>query len=93
VCGICWIPDGIAINTRQLRLLVGKCKSSINAMFQNIGYATIPTTRDYGTTLVELLPVLKDNFSELRKWTVRFSKPFVDAPAAPLGGPGETQGA
>jgi hypothetical protein len=42
-------------------------------MFHNIGYATIPTARDYGPTLVELLPVLKDNVAELRKWTVRFS--------------------
>jgi hypothetical protein len=47
VCGICWLRELIAINTRQLRLLVLKCKSSINAMFQNIGYVTArrhPTT-------------------------------------------------
>jgi hypothetical protein len=70
---MCWIHDGIAINTRQLRLLVGKCKSTINAMFQSIGYATIPSARDYANTLVEIFPVLKDNFAELRRWTVRFS--------------------
>jgi hypothetical protein len=32
VCGICWLNADIAINTRQLRLLLSKCKSSINSM-------------------------------------------------------------
>jgi hypothetical protein len=25
-CGVCWIENGIAINTRQLRVLMGKSK-------------------------------------------------------------------
>jgi hypothetical protein len=71
VCGICWLADFIAINTRQLRLLIGKCKSSINSMLQNIGYVTIPTARDRAVALVDFFPILKDNFPELRKWTMR----------------------
>jgi hypothetical protein len=53
-------------------------------MFQNIGYTTIPTARDYASALVEFFPVLKDNFTELRKWTVRFSSPAIpEVPADP----------
>jgi hypothetical protein len=43
----------------------------MNAMFQNIGYATVPATRDPGTAFAEVFPILKDNFPELRKWTMR----------------------
>lgn len=71
VSGIVWLPNAIAINTRQLRLLLSKCKSSINALFQNMGYVTIPTTNDYSSSLVSVFPILKDNFNELRKWTIR----------------------
>jgi hypothetical protein len=77
VCGVCWLNGAIAINTRQLRLLLSKCKSSVNAMFQNIGYATVPTTSDYGGALAAFFPVIKDNFTELRKWTIRSAKPVA----------------
>ena len=73
VTGIVWLPNAIAINTRQLRLLLSKCKSSINALFQNMGYVTIPTTTDYSSSLIQYFPVLKDNFGELRKWTIRLN--------------------
>lgn len=71
VCGIYWMPDGIAINTRQLRILLSKCKSSINALFQNLGYTTTPASSEFASALVRIFPMLKDNFPELRKWTQR----------------------
>ncbi|OHT13105.1 potassium/sodium hyperpolarization-activated cyclic nucleotide-gated channel 1 [Tritrichomonas foetus] len=74
VSGIAWLPNAIAINTRQLRLLLSKCKSSINALFQNMGYVTIPTTNDYSSSLINLFPLLRDNFTELRKWTIRLAQ-------------------
>jgi hypothetical protein len=75
VCGICWLNGDIAINTRQLRLLLSKCKSSINSMFQTLGYVSVPTTSDFGTALAAAFPVIKDNFGELRQWTIRSVKP------------------
>lgn len=75
VTGIAWLPNAIAINTRQLRLLLSKCKSSINALFQNLGYYTIPTTNDYSSSIISCFPILKDDFSELRKWTIRLVSP------------------
>jgi hypothetical protein len=83
VCGVCWLNGAIAINTRQLRLLMSKCKSSINAMFQDIGYATVPTTSDYGGALAAFFPVIKDNFAELRKWTIRSAKPVQNTENVP----------
>lgn len=71
VCGVCWIDNGIAINTRQLRLLIDKCKSSINGSLHRMGYNPTSTAGDVNSTLVEKMPILKGNFSELRQWTVR----------------------
>jgi hypothetical protein len=80
VCGICWLNSGIAVNTRQLRLLLSKCKSSINSMFQSIGFSSIPTTNDYEAALTAYFPLIKDNFAELRRWTIRTPK-LPDDPA------------
>ncbi|OHT11771.1 hypothetical protein TRFO_18655 [Tritrichomonas foetus] len=71
VCGICWLDDAVAINTRQLRLLISKCKSSINGSFQLLGYGTVPSGSDSTTALIRYFPFMKDNFAELRQWTIR----------------------
>ena len=71
VCGVCWIDSGIAINTRQLRLLIDKCKSSINGSLHRMGYSPSTTGGDTSNSLVDKIPLLKGNFSELRQWTVR----------------------
>lgn len=71
VCGTIWLKDSIAINTHQLRLLVDKCKSSINGSFQAIGYSTIPAGTDSAKELIAKFPFMRDNFGELRQWTIR----------------------
>ena len=71
VCGVCWLNDKIAINTRQLRLILSKCKSSINGSFQQLGYGTIPTGADSSAELINYFPELENNFPQLRQWTVR----------------------
>lgn len=72
VCGICWLKgSSIAINTRQLRLIVAKCKSSINGSFQLLGYGSVPTGAESSSSLIKYFPFLKDNFAVLRQWTVR----------------------
>lgn len=71
VCGICFLGEAIAINTRQLRLLISKCKSSINGSFQALGYGTVPSGSDCTAALIRFFPFMKDNFSELRQWTIR----------------------
>lgn len=71
VCGIVWINDMIIINTHQLRILIDKCKSSINGSFQSIGYEALPSGEEYINHIISLYPFMKNNYSELRQWTAR----------------------
>ena len=78
VCGVCWMDNAIAINTRQLRLLVSKCKSSINGSLQKIGYTTNMSHTESWKILFPHIPMLKDHFSQLRQWTIRYKGPPPD---------------
>jgi hypothetical protein len=40
-------------------------------MFNNIGYKAGPVGHECTAALSDYFPILKDNFTELRKWTVR----------------------
>ncbi|EAY02753.1 hypothetical protein TVAG_466130 [Trichomonas vaginalis G3] len=71
VCGMYWVGEDLAINTRQLRILLQKCKSSINGSLQMIGYASPVASTDTSSVLINLFPFWKDNFKELRQWTIR----------------------
>jgi hypothetical protein len=71
VCGVCWMGPDIAINTRQLRLLVDKCKSSINGALSKMGYGTTPGKSAISQSLLTFIPFLKGNFVEQRQWTIR----------------------
>ena len=71
VCGVLWLTNGIAINTRQLRLLINKCKSSINGSLQKLGYTTSLGRTESAAAMVSVWPLLRENNAELRKWTVR----------------------
>jgi hypothetical protein len=71
VCGICWFEGSIAINTHQLKILTNKCKSSINGLFQALGYGMVPSGSDAAAPLLTYLPFMRGNFNELRQWTVR----------------------
>jgi hypothetical protein len=81
VCGVCWLANGIAINNRQLSLLIDKCKSSINGSFQKMGYSTLQSRNESSGSLCDCIPLLKNNFNELREWTVRL---FVAATPQPM---------
>lgn len=80
VCGVCWLPSGIAINNRQLSILIDKCKSSINGSLQKMGYTALQSRNESSESLRQAIPILKDNFNELREWTVRL---FVAATPQP----------
>jgi hypothetical protein len=82
VCGLCWMPNAIAINTRQLRLLISRCKSSINGSLQKMGYTTNMSHSESWKGLFPHIPLLKDHFRELRQWTIRSKG--VPAPLEPI---------
>lgn len=76
VCGICWVDNGIAVNIRQLKILISKCKSSINGSLQKLGY--LPSQLHVNTKLIlfPLIPFLSKNYNELRQWTIRFFQKY-----------------
>lgn len=80
VCGITWLSNGLAVNIQQMKLLMSKCKSSINNSFGLQGYETIPSGVDSAKELIVMFPFLKNNFSELRKWTIRKKDKGVTMP-------------
>lgn len=71
VCGVCWLPAGIAINNRQFQVLIDKCKSSINGSLQRMGYGTIQSRQESIKLLGESIPFLATNYPEAREWSVR----------------------
>jgi hypothetical protein len=76
VCGVCHLGEGIAINIRQLRLLLNKCKSSINGSFQRMGWIGLPLKDGTLDEFLSKIPFLRTNFGELREWSVRGYRPF-----------------
>ena len=84
VCGVVWLSTGIAINTRQLRLLINKCKSSINGSLHRMGYSSFTSRGDTDSELIHKLPMLENNFAELRQWTVRKMGAQTPQPSVPV---------
>ena len=82
VCGICWFDMDIAINTRQLRLLIDKCKSSINGALAKMGYGSEIIRGEGSQSLISKIPFLKGNFVEQRQWTIR--KRVTASPYPPM---------
>lgn len=71
VCGIAWLPEGIAINTHQLKLLISRCKSSINGSLQKLGFTENLGRTAAANAMIAQYSFLKENSTELRKWSVR----------------------
>lgn len=84
VCGICWLTHGIGINNRQLSILLDKCKSSINGSLHKMGYTTLQSHGDSNDAMKDAIPLLSNNFSELREWTVRLFVAVTPQPNLPL---------
>ena len=71
VCGVAWLGDNVAINTRQLRLLIFKCKSSINGSLLKMGFNVTVGRTETSHEIVQQFPIIRDNTSEIRQWTIR----------------------
>ncbi|OHS97519.1 hypothetical protein TRFO_36278 [Tritrichomonas foetus] len=72
VCGMVFLTSALGINIQQLRLLMGKCKSSINGSLQQLGYTAKPSTHEIDQELGIKIPCLKNDHYELKKWTIRY---------------------
>ena len=83
VCGICWINDDIAVNNSQFSILINENKSNINNSFQKLGYSIFKDRVESIRLLTEKIPFLKDNYHELKEWTVRHFKATTPSPRLP----------
>jgi hypothetical protein len=79
VTGLCFVGAVVCINTRQLKRLLNRCKSSINGSFQQLGYVAVRTKSKARSCAVAALPALERDQSLLRQWTCR-----VISDAAPV---------
>jgi hypothetical protein len=71
VCGLYYLPSGVAVNSHQLRFLTGKCKSAINGALKMIGLTTVSARGDVNPDLVKALPALQGKTHAMRQWSVR----------------------
>jgi hypothetical protein len=69
VCGIAWSDGNIAVSTRQLSLLIGRSKPSINAGLKAVG--TVPASGDRVRLLLRTFPIFLGNCAGIRQWTIR----------------------
>jgi hypothetical protein len=73
VCGIFFLSDSLSLNIQQLRILMGKCKSSINGSLQQLGYAAQSSGADTEQEFLARIPLNFRDSNELKKWTIRKS--------------------
>lgn len=71
VCGLIWSPQCLAVNNRQLFILMGKCKSSINGSLQKIGYTAVQSKEEAKKFICQSIPFLRNNYTDQREWTLR----------------------
>jgi hypothetical protein len=71
VCGVFFLPNGLAMNIQQLRMLLGRCKSSINGSLQQLGYMAEPQSQGVNQEFVMRIPARSRDANELKKWTIR----------------------
>ena len=71
VCGVCWLKSGLATSIKQLMCLIPKCKSSFNTTFRYMGISVAYQRGDANPELAEYLPMISNNSTAMRKWSVR----------------------
>jgi hypothetical protein len=72
VTGVCFAGPVVIMDTRQLKLLVGRCKSSINGCFQNLGFVALRSKVKARLCVTTVLPCLQQSPALLRQWTARY---------------------
>jgi hypothetical protein len=71
VCGVAFAGPYICVNTRLLKAFLGRCKSSINGSFMQMGYVALRTKSKARSCVLSCLHSLIDDEPNLRQWTVR----------------------
>jgi hypothetical protein len=73
LAGVAFAGRYICVNTRQLQKFLCRCKSTINACFQKLGYCAVKQRGRARQCVVQLLPSMANETSSLRQWGVRYA--------------------
>jgi hypothetical protein len=79
LAGIAFAGPFICVNTRLLKSFLGRCKSSINGGFQQMGYVAIKTKTKARACIVTVMRPLINDPGLLRQWTVRGASPGAES--------------
>jgi hypothetical protein len=71
VSGIAGAGPFVAVNTQQFKHFIGRCKSSINSGFQQIGYDVVRNRAKARESIWSIIPELRAEPGFIRQWTVR----------------------
>jgi hypothetical protein len=71
VAGVCFAGPVVLMDTRMLKMLLGRCKSSINGCFQNLGFTALRSKSKARLCVTTMLPTLQRHPDCLRQWTAR----------------------
>jgi hypothetical protein len=74
IAGLALSGSFILVNTRQLKHLIRRCKSSINGSFQHMGCLAVKPKSKARECILGILPTLRTDQGAIRQWTVRFNK-------------------
>lgn len=69
-CGVCFLPSGIAINIRQLKILTSMTKTAINNQLYSIGYRIVKGQCALMDSMQQHIPQFKENPNLLKEWTI-----------------------
>jgi hypothetical protein len=70
VCGVFFLPDGFMLHIRQLQILMGKSRSSINGSFQQMGYSPRSQFHRFDNAYFPGVPH-QHMIGQLKNWTMR----------------------
>jgi hypothetical protein len=76
--GVCFAPAFICVNTAQLKRLIGRCKTSINNGFLQLGFLSSKTK--VRRLLLSVLPEMAPFPAAARQWTMRYTDTTATIP-------------
>jgi hypothetical protein len=68
-CGLFFYNSSMLINTKQMKIILGRCKSGINTMLQKLGYGSSKV--GLKKNILKFLPSLENYPDVARQWTSR----------------------
>ncbi|KAK8884180.1 hypothetical protein M9Y10_043286 [Tritrichomonas musculus] len=80
VCGAIFLKDGIFINIQNFKMILSRCKSSINGSFQQMGYNANQCNPMAAQEIKSKIPFFSKSPNELKKWTFREFKSSPEIP-------------